>query len=165
MNWRNMAIVLLAVCTPLRADDLPAVKIEPNVKLHDGRRDKDLSVLCVYPAEGGPWPVIVFSHGAGGMGASYLPLLKFWAEHGYVCLAPTHADALILNRQAFEAPAGGRGPVASAETQILMRAFRNPQDWVARASDMSFVIDSIGDLPEKVPGLRGRMDAARIGDL
>src|SRR5438874_652897 len=73
-----------------------AVDVVPEVMLHDKRRDKDLPVYVSYPKGEGPFPVIVFSHGAGGTGRHYEALLKFWSSHGYVCLAPTHAESLSL---------------------------------------------------------------------
>ncbi|HEX3581449.1 MAG TPA: hypothetical protein VH087_06780, partial [Thermoanaerobaculia bacterium] len=35
----------------------------PNAVLHDSARNKDLVMTIEYPTRGGPYPVIVFSHG------------------------------------------------------------------------------------------------------
>jgi predicted dienelactone hydrolase len=45
-----------------------------------------------FPA-GAPYPVILFSHGLGGCGTQSRFLTEALAEHGYVVLAPDHADA------------------------------------------------------------------------
>jgi predicted dienelactone hydrolase len=110
--------------------------------LHDFRRAKDLRVTVSFPGEGGPFPVIVFSHGAGGNGSYPYPLTRFWTSHGYVCIHPTHADSVSLGRGASLS-----GPVA----------------WENRARDLSFVIDSLDEIVAKIPALAGKMDAGRIG--
>ncbi|HEU5249612.1 MAG TPA: hypothetical protein VFW15_06455 [Thermoanaerobaculia bacterium] len=112
------------------------------VVLHDHWRAKDLRVTVSFPGTGGPFPVIVFSHGAGGNGSYPYPLTRFWTSHGYVCLHPTHADSVSLG-----------GAVS----------FTAPAAWENRARDLSFVIDSLDELAAKVPGLAGKMDSRRIG--
>jgi predicted dienelactone hydrolase len=42
--------------------------------IHDAKRNKDLPIRILIPRSGGPFPVIVFSHGAGGSGQNYFPL-------------------------------------------------------------------------------------------
>ena len=125
------------------------------ITLHDAKRSKDLQVAATFPKEGGPWPVIVFSHGAGGSGTAYMPLARFWVSHGYVCLAPTHADSLSLREKTEEASGGMAG--------IVSRALRDHKGWQNRARDVSFLIDSLAEIEEKVPALKGRMDAKRLG--
>ena len=125
------------------------------ITLHDAKRNKDLQVAATFPKEGGPWPVIVFSHGAGGSGTAYMPLVRFWVSHGYVCLAPTHADSLSLREKTEEASGGMAG--------IVSRALRDHKGWENRARDVSFLIDSLAGIEEKVPALKGRMDAKRLG--
>lgn len=68
----------------------------PDAVLHDAQRNKDISMVIEYPTRGGPYPVIVFSHGFGGTKDSYLALTEFWTSHGYVCIKPSHADAGAL---------------------------------------------------------------------
>lgn len=115
---------------------------EGEVVLHDFRRAKDLRVTVSFPAEGGPFPVIVFSHGAGGNGSYPYPLTRFWTSHGYVCLHPTHADS-----------------VSHGSAAVLTGS----PAWENRARDLSFMLDSLEELAAKVPGLAGKMDPARIG--
>ena len=110
--------------------------------LHDYRRAKDLRVTVSFPAGDGPFPVIVFSHGAGGNGSYPYPITRFWTSHGYVCLHPTHADSISL------------GPSAR---------LGGPLEWENRARDLSFVLDSFAALAAQVPALAGRLDSARIG--
>ena len=66
------------------------------LKLHDANRNKDLPLVAYFPKSAGPFPVIVFSHGATGTGKAYQNLLEFWAGREYVVLAPTHSSARKL---------------------------------------------------------------------
>ena len=52
----------------------------PSATLHDPQRNKDLSMSIEYPTRGGPYPVIVFSHGYGS------------SSEGYISLTPVHFD-------------------------------------------------------------------------
>jgi predicted dienelactone hydrolase len=166
------------------ADATKAVGVIPEASLHDGRRNKELPISIDYPIYGGPYPVIIFSHGYGGSRSAYEPLASYWTSCGYVVIRPSHADANAI-REAFESarfdanttPAGGergrrgaRGerPVAAAAAA----AIRNIEDiwqnqreaqWRDRAEDISLVIDSLADLEVRFPELRGKMDRTKIG--
>jgi predicted dienelactone hydrolase len=61
--------------------------------LHDAARGKDLKLRVSYPAGDGPFPVVVWSHGAFGTKDNYQPLVEFWASHGYVVVQPNHSDS------------------------------------------------------------------------
>ncbi|CAN5843752.1 hypothetical protein BH23PLA1_BH23PLA1_37920 [soil metagenome] len=122
--------------------------------LRDDDRGKDLPVVVCFPKTGeGPFPVVIFSHGAGGSGRNVTPLPRFWASHGYVCIAPTHAESITLRRGSGreEAP----GPV--------VQALNSSELWADRAGDISFLIDSLDKLAGEVPALQGRVNADRIG--
>src|SRR5215831_18622277 len=104
-----LALAGSLVClSPLSAGYYPPavgrhkVEVVKEVVLKDARRKKTLPVALCFPREAGAYPVIVFSHGAFGSGDRVLALPRFWASHGYVCLAPTHADSLKLRRQASQ---------------------------------------------------------------
>ena len=57
-----------------------------NVAVRDARlRDADA------PAAG--WPLIVFSHGSGGMRNGYVFLTEMLASHGYIVMAADHGPA------------------------------------------------------------------------
>ena len=152
----------------LPAADVPAgplaVETVENLTLVDARRHKELPVVVCFPKEAGRYPVIVFSHGAGGSGSRVLALPKFWASHGYVCLVPTHADSVALQRR----QAGGdkaKPPANPKELAqgIVRRAVTDSANWLERAGDVSFLLDSFADLETKVPGLKGKLDPSHIG--
>jgi predicted dienelactone hydrolase len=131
--------------------------VETNdLTIYDGTRKKDLQVRLLVPGTGGPFPVIVFSHGAGGSGRNYFQLTDFWASHGYVVIQPTHDDSIALRREK-----GERIPSSPRE---LIDEYRFDSDgWRNRALDISFVIDSFGEFRKLIPSLKTRMDTKRIG--
>ncbi len=51
-----------------------------------------LKVRVVRPVGAGPFPLIVFSHGFASDVDEYDALLHHWASHGYLSIAPFHAD-------------------------------------------------------------------------
>ena len=118
-----------------------------SIVLHDAARNKDLPIKIYYPQGAGPFPIIVFSHGAWGSKDGYFALGQYWASHGYVSIHPSHADS--------RKDAGFRGS--------LRDTINDPQAWQDRPKDISFVLDSLLTIEEKAPVLRGKLDRTRIG--
>ncbi len=90
-----MAVVLLlaAACgdddsppatTEAHGDGAPA---EPAVR-SETREIAGLLTLVIRPAEPGPWPLVVFVHGAGAPPVYYTDLLEDLAASGHVVVAP-----------------------------------------------------------------------------
>lgn len=123
-----------------------------DVVLHDQKRNKELPVRISYPKSGASFPVIIFSHGAGGSNRNYLPLTRFWATHGYVVIQPTHDDSLQLRRERGEETAG-----------TLREILTDSRSWKERARDVSFLMDSFQEVERRAPQLKGKMDTKRIG--
>jgi predicted dienelactone hydrolase len=119
--------------------------------LDDPAQNKKLALKITYPKKVGKFPVIVFSHGAGGSKDSYGPLISFWVSHGYVCIQPTHADSLRLRREQGE------------KITELLRASDLQQGWIDRILDMKLVLDSLPKLEANYPELAGKMDKTKIG--
>lgn len=152
------------------------VGVIPTTMLHDAQRNKDVEVSIEYPTRGGPFPVIVFSHGYGSSDRGYEPLISYWTSYGYVCIRPSHADAAAprdVIREALERPAPRsqsrqRGITVEQNVQPrnTMEAIwdkeREPQ-WRDRVLDVKLVLDSLADLEQRFPELRGKMDRNQIG--
>jgi len=115
--------------------------------LHDSARGKDVPLKIYYPDGPGPFPVIVFSHGAFASKEAYWALGEYWASYGYVSIHPSHDDS--------RDDSGYRGG--------LMPALRDSKLWESRPRDISFVIDSLGQIEKLVPDLRGKLDPGRVG--
>lgn len=133
------------------AQNGPAVVHHTDIKLNDSSRDRDLDVRVTYPEGAGPFPVIVFSHGAGGVPRTYDGLAHFWATHGFAVLAPGHADpgspAADPASQSAREPAGD----ATVEAKI----------WETRERDLAFVAAATGAVEARVAGLK--LDESRVG--
>jgi len=117
------------------------------IVLHDAARKKDLPLKIYYPDAAGPFPVIIFSHGALASKDCYSALGQYWASFGYVSIHPSHGDSI--------ADSGYRG--------TLREAISDPAAWKNRPEDVSFIIDSFADLERLVPQLKGQLDFRHIG--
>jgi predicted dienelactone hydrolase len=153
MRLCALAVAILAfACAGSRNDDPQAyepgsgpyaVRDIQEVVLRDAARGKDLPLRIRYPDGPGPFPLIVWSHGALGSKDNYGVLVEHWVSHGYVVIQPTHADSRQL---------GGR-----------FRDVGGLRGWQDRPGDVSFAIDSLADLAVRQPALAGKIDATRIG--
>lgn len=137
------------------ADGPHTVTEVPDIVLLDAKRGKELHVRVFYPNEPGPYPVIVFSHGAGGSQSCCEALTRHWATYGYVTLQPTHDDSTVQRRNAGE---------ENINFLIAVRdALKKPALWQSRPRDISFVLDSLPVLQKRIPALGGKIDAEHIG--
>lgn len=162
------------------------VGVIPTALLHDPERNKDVDVSIEYPTRGGPFPIIIFSHGYGGSNMGYEPLTSFWTSYGYVVIRPAHADAKKLaplvrdeiiqrrrdrneqrqeenrDRERARAQAQEPKPPRPNLAEAIWDREREPQ-WRDRARDLTLVIDSLDQLEQRFPELKGKMDHTRIG--
>ena len=132
-----------------------AVSEVADLVLHDANRNKDLHVRIFYPSDAGKYPVIVFSHGAGGSQTCCDGLTRHWASYGYVTIQPTHDDSAVQRRN--------QGEENIRFMQAVREALKKPALWKSRPLDISYVLDALPLLESRVPGLAGKMDADRIG--
>jgi predicted dienelactone hydrolase len=123
--------------------------------LHDIKRDKDVHIRIFYPNNSGKYPVIIFSHGAGGSQTCCEGLTRHWASYGYVTIQPTHDDSAVQRRN--------QGEEHIQFMQAVRDALKKPALWESRPQDISYVLDALPFLPKRVPGLIGKIDADRIG--
>ncbi len=128
--------------------------------LRDAARGKTLTVYAAFPAVGGPWPVLVCSHGNHSSGRALAGLLDWWAARGYVCLAPTHDDSVSLRNAAL---AEGARPESLSPVGMLAPQGAGVASILGRAQDLSFVLDSAAAVEAAVPALAGRCDWSRVG--
>lgn len=126
--------------------------VRTDVTIHDGPRDKDIelrvriprpSAGASAPAEG--WPLVVFSHGAGGSRDAFPDLLEFWGSHGYATIAITHEDSLLLKRRKGEGQS-----LRELASEKGRRELRNSVDLGNRVADCSFVLDHLDEISAAV---------------
>ncbi|MDP9340030.1 MAG: hypothetical protein M3P45_14305 [Acidobacteriota bacterium] len=132
-----------------------AVTEVSGIVLHDARRNKDLRVRVFYPVAAGKYPVIVFSHGAGGSQNCCDSLTRHWATYGYITLQPTHEDSVVERR--------GSGDETLRFPQTIHEALKTPALWESRPLDISFLLDSLPELQKRIAGLTDKIDTVRIG--
>ena len=128
------------------SETTPALSIS-TVSLPAPGRGRPLEMRITAPMTGDNLPVILLSHGHGPSfyvpsKDGYAPLANFWAEHGFVVIQPTHANAKV----------GGLGPDAPGA----------PFFWRSRVEDMRLILDSLPQIEAQAPFLMGRLDASRV---
>ena len=148
---------------PLKSQEGPlGIETADSLTLKDAARKKDLICRVYFPKTGGPYPVILFSHGFGGNKDAFGPVARHWASHGYVVVHPTHADGLGRAEAIPKADAGERaGP--RGRFQGLLGALSDPQKIGDRVADLVLILDSLNQLPDAVRGLKGKINAKHIG--
>lgn len=106
------------------------------------RPERTIVTRIVHPAEGGPYPLLVLSHGASGHPDEYAEQIPRWAADGFVIAAP----AFPLTN----------GDVPNAITHVF--------DVADQPGDVSFVIDEVLAASDD-PGsqLHGLVDPDAIG--
>lgn len=100
------------------AAEAPAGKFKPvtvnDLKVKDEARKKDIALFVVAPEGEGKFPVILFSSAQAPQTVG--GLANYWASHGYVVIAPTHADT--------QQGPGGQGPGRNQDRGAMVdRAF------------------------------------------
>jgi dienelactone hydrolase len=160
-------LAALGVC-PVLAEGLTeanpgllAVDSADDLVFHDVPRKRKVPYRVSFPAAGGPYPVIVFSHGFGGNKDAFAAVGRHWASHGYVVIHPSHADG--QTRQSRAADTADQSALQRTRPGRLLQGLNDPERITDRVADIVLVIDCLDTLPEAVPALQGRVDAKRIG--
>jgi predicted dienelactone hydrolase len=175
---RHLLPLILAACylTPLSvADDKSkskdgplAVEVADDLTLQDPIGKKNLLCKVYYPKTGGPYPVILFSHGFGGNKDSFAPIATHWASHGYVVIHPSHHDGIGRPRNDAR-NAGNDNPIVRGRPEGLLGAggllgaLNDPGKISVRIADLVLIMDKLEELPNLVPGLNGKIDTQSIG--
>ncbi len=124
-----------------------AVRVAEVVKLHDAARERDLPIRVRYPKADaehpGPFPLVVFSHGAGGSCDAFGPLSTCLASNGYVVVHPTHSDSLSL-LSANERRMKGREQLRNP------REIAKKVDLKDRVADVKFILDSLDEIEKDI---------------
>jgi len=145
-------IVSLTIGQVLAAGDLAyktatgphAVRVQ-SLQLPFPALDKELPLRITFPEDGGPYPVIIFSHGNGSSKDHYSAYADHWVSHGYVVIQPTHMDSISL-----------RFSMRNMNYEKMMAISDS------RRRDMRYVVDSLAQLEREVDGLAGKIDPERL---
>lgn len=148
------ALLLLAACAPGASLKRGAptydgtvggfeVREIPELRLPGAPHEAPLQVRAHVPAGAGPFPVLVFSHGAWGANDEYGELMRFWASHGYLTLQLNHGDSRALGVKV-----GDREATRGAEK---------------RPKEMRRLLAGLAELETLAPELAGKLDLDRVG--
>jgi predicted dienelactone hydrolase len=127
-------------------DDLLA-KLSPAGKI--GTRLQTSSALDAALADGGPWPLLVFSHCHSCVRFSAFSIAEHLASHGFIVAAPDHTGNTL-----FDELAGNSADIGEEFLKV-------------RRADLGAVIDAMLDAKSSVvpAPLLGMSDATRVGAL
>ena len=109
-----------------RSFDEPLLVQTETLTLTDPVQQRDVSFRFHVPAGDGPFPLVVYSHGAFCSPAMYDRITLQWAGHGYAVLLPQHLDAL-------DSP----NPMANPDRQKLLSS---------RVRELSLAVDRAGEI-------------------
>ncbi len=119
-----------------------------------GPRNRRVPIKVHAPAAGGPFPVVVVSHGAGGDWDTHAAQARHLASHGHVVLCLEHVGS---NRDRLT-----RGLQVMRNLDAMIHDAR---EVFARPVDVGFAIDRAEEWNRSHGTLRGRLDVERIGVL
>ncbi|MEJ2138989.1 MAG: hypothetical protein P8Y61_06005 [Gammaproteobacteria bacterium] len=100
--------------------------------------ERPVPLKIFYPESGGPYPLIVLSHGTFSSIDRYGRIAGYWAGQGYVVILPQHKDADY-----------GVRPTGYEAMQAVT---------MSRVADLSLVLDELDSIEQQVPALEGRID-------
>jgi predicted dienelactone hydrolase len=127
-----------------------------DLSLRDESRGRVIPLTVYYPMGQGHWPfpIILFSHGAGGSKDGYGYLGSYWAAHGYVVIHPTHlgSDASRLKKHR-----------AFYNLRAIKKMMKAKANYINRPLDISFILDHLSDIETMDPALNGLFDVKRVG--
>lgn len=115
----------------------------------EGRR---IPIKVHVPSSGGPYPVIVVSHGAGGSWDTHCAQAQDLARRGYAVLCIEHIGS---NTERMK-----QGLRAMKNIEAMTR---DSDEVLARPRDVSFAIDRAAEWNESHAKLKGRLDLSRVG--
>ena len=143
---RTLVLCLLFVAGLSARADLPYSTTD--FAWHDSSRDRDVPARIYAPTTGGPYPVIIFSHGLGGSDKGYSYLGEYWAAHGYISVHVQHlgSDSAVI-----------------WPPEKMQLAMKNVDNYVNRPKDISFAIDQVTALNAAPGPWHGKFDLNWIG--
>jgi|GEM_PF-159877 len=143
------ALIVLFAALPAMAADSGSLD---DFVLHDKQRNKDLHMRITYPTEEGRFPVIIFSHGAGGSKDGYKYLINYWVKNGFVCIQPSHSDAITNTTD--------KEKVFQNLMGILKALPFDYSGWANRVADIKLILNSLSSIQTTIPAA---MDTTHVG--
>ncbi len=177
-RWRTLPLTVLLVCvlpadlraepgpqdSPAAAGQSEATSVLQTIEfpfLTDAvRENRPVKIKAIFPAEGGPFPLVIFSHGGAGSWDAHLFEAENLARHGYVAFCLEHPTCNIDTVRKYVRE--DRGPVKQRFTRALNRIVKDPSAVLGRPRDVSFAIDRAEEWNRSHSRLKGKIDLSRI---
>lgn len=117
-------------------------------------KGRNIPIKLHLPSSGGPYPVVLISHGAGGNWDTHYAQANHLASHGYVVLCLEHMGSNTERIKSGIRLARNLREMIHDSTEVL-----------GRPKDMSFALNQAMDWNRNHPKLRGRFDLSKVGAM
>jgi len=121
-------------------------------ELYDTKRKRKIPIIIHRPKRDGKFPLVIFSHGAGGNRLSNFRQARHLASYGFIVLALEHVgsntDTIKQSRHWLE---------------NVKQSTRNAYEVFNRPDDVRFAIDKALEWNEHLPELINQIDSNHIG--
>ncbi|MDY7016526.1 MAG: alpha/beta hydrolase, partial [Cyanobacteriota bacterium] len=182
--WQTQALVL-AIAPQLAPSgsslDIPFDPAQPgnasiqtlDLEFNDEARSRQIPVkLYLSPAASDRKPLILFSHGLFSVNVELRYLAEHLASHGYAVAIPEHPGSNETHLRAFLGTLDGPlldvarifAPANLLRILPLLADGKllEPQEYLNRPRDLSFVLDRLGQLNATSSQLRGKLGTERV---
>lgn len=122
------------------------------------RNDRPIPMKVIFPKDGGPFPLVIISHGAGGSFDSHIYQAEHLASHGYVVICVEHVDSNNISMKFFMSKAGG----SKTFREALHHITKDSVAVLERPHDVSFAIDTAFSWNKSHKELAGRINTKKI---
>lgn len=145
-----LSIFLVSLIPGVLLGETPAqqkARVVSDLVLLDLEKFQELSFRIYHPTEEGRYPVIIFSHSRGEDQTSQEGLNRYWANHGYICIVPSHQDSEDFRRETQE----------ELKNALILQSIHK------RIDDVRFILDSVKDIGNSILPSPVKLDISRIG--
>jgi len=111
-----------------------------------GDSGRELSLNLYYPADGGAYPLLLFSHGNWSDKDSYDRVIEYWVSHGYTVIAADHLDCCSAIKGIFNSIRYGQLGLITG-----------------RIDDLRRLMVSLPAIEQLHPAFAGKADPSRLG--
>ena len=101
------------------------------------------AVQGAHPVEGEKFPLILFSHGDGGVATQNLSQVEALVSNGYIVIAPNHTYNASITFDEEGTPAIYQSNITWSEQTIYSKKYYANQLIRYRYSDIAFILDEI----------------------
>ncbi|QFU76496.1 hypothetical protein EY643_12970 [Halioglobus maricola] len=121
------------------------VRIARDLVLPETALRRELTFNLVYPAHGGDYPLLVFSHGNFSSKDSYDRVIEHLVSHGYAVIAPNHLDCCSM--------------VGGIVASLRLGQYGQIE---ARQQDVIALLDALTEIDSLAPAFAGKYDIDKL---